>query len=159
MGQFLLKCLWGTWPCHKNSFCVKSPRPTAKNDKQAIKKDIIRELNLLVFCIFTAIFGSCLSPDFDLNYPDFYFHRKSGLFRTGLSINCQNEISRLNQKVGGDFLKIWQNIIHIYWGFHQKLWARTGTWFFWPISSQSLTVSFDKKKLVNQKISFPKTQY
>ena len=32
-----------------------------------------------------AIFGSCLSPDFDLNYPDFHFHRKSGLFRTGPS--------------------------------------------------------------------------
>ena len=31
--------------------------------------------------------------------------------------------------------------------------------FFGPRSFQSLTVSFDKKELANQKISFPKTQY
>ena len=31
--------------------------------------------------------------------------------------------------------------------------------FFWPRSFQSLTVSFDKKELTNQKFSFPKTQY
>ena len=47
-----------------------------------------------------AIFGSCLSPDFDLNYPDFYFHRKSGLFRTGPSpdsIPSAKEMHRLLQ--------------------------------------------------------------
>ena len=31
--------------------------------------------------------------------------------------------------------------------------------FFWPQSFHSLTVIFDKKKLANQKILFPKTQY
>ena len=28
------------------------------------------------------------------------------------------------------FLKIWNIVIHIYWGFHQKLGARGDTWFF-----------------------------
>ena len=41
-----------------------------------------------------------------------------------------------------------------------KKWGQEGELgFFWRQSFQSLTVSFDKKELANQKISFPKTQY
>ena len=34
---------------------------------------------------FLGALGSVLGPDFDLNSPDFKFHEKSGLFRTGPS--------------------------------------------------------------------------
>ena len=45
----------------------------------------------------------------------------------------------------GDFIKNWGQEREIV--------------FFWPESFRPLTVIFDKKKLANQKILFPKTQY
>ena len=45
----------------------------------------------------------------------------------------------------GDFIKNWGQGVAL--------------GFFWPQSFHSLTVIFDKKKLANQKILFPKTQY
>ena len=52
---------------------------------------------------------------------------------------------RLSSIFIGDFIKNWGQGVAL--------------GFFWPQSFHSLTVIFDKKKLANQKILFPKTQY
>ena len=76
------------------------------------------------------------------------------------SKNCQNEISPLNQKSIQRFFENMEDYYPYLLGISSKIGGKWGKMvFFWPRSFQSLTVSFDKKELANQKISFPKTQY
>ena len=84
----------------------------------------------------------------------------AGLIPQQRSKNCQNEISPLDQKSLRRFFENMEDY-HLYLlGISSKIVGKDGKmFFFWPRSFQSLTVSFDKKELANQKISFPKTQY
>ena len=96
--------------------------------------------------------------------PFFWFRRDISFwqfFDSFLTVKklSKRDISPKSKKYTNIFCK-YGRLSSIFIGDFIKNWGQgVALGFFWPQSFHSLTVIFDKKKLANQKILFPKTQY